>query len=264
MNELLAGGLILVVVLVGIAAMIYSYRRTTYTPVQFLLDCTAFILLRLLWRTQSPPSLPLPPGQGAVIVANHRSSVDPFYIHLAARRRVRWMVAREFCENRWFGWFLEQTGAIPTRRGGIDNVAIRRAVELLKEGHWVGILPEGRINLSDQFLLPVRPGAALIARRAGVPLLPVFIEGAPYDRTPVSPFFMPARVKLHIGTPVYPDDFETDQQLILAAATEIARAAGLPDFEPQLAGRNWRPSQQEIDEAIAQAKQRRRPEGTPG
>lgn len=257
MNAFLALVWMILLLIGGTLLFWFAYRRSQFTLFQFVLDRISFIILRLLWRTQAPSKLPLEPGQGAVIVANHRSSVDPFYIHLIAKRRVRWMVAREFCENRWFGWFLTQAGAIPTRRGGIDNSAIRNAGALLAEGHWVGVLPEGRINMSDEFMLPVRPGAALIARRANVPILPVYIEGAPYGGTPASPFLMSARVRVHVGQPLYPADFSTDQEFILAATQEIAHIADQTDFVPQLAGRNWRPSAEQVaaDWAAAKARQ---------
>ncbi len=220
-------------------------KRTEYTLVQFLLDRTAFILLRLLWRTKAPCGLPLSRDQGAVIVANHRSSVDPFFIHLAAKRRVRWFVAREYFSNRLFGWFLRETGAIPTRRGGIDNASVREAARLLNNGIWVGVLPEGRINTTDEFMLPVRPGAALLARRANVPILPVYIDGAPFGKSVISPFFMPANVVITVGELLYPADFDSDKEMIAAATQEIARLAGHVDYQPQLAGRNWKPNPNE-------------------
>ncbi|MEW4562997.1 lysophospholipid acyltransferase family protein [Bremerella sp. JC770] len=220
-------------------------RRTEYTITQFFLDRIAFILLRFLWHTKAPCGLPLSSDQGAVIVANHRSSVDPFFIHLAAKRRVRWFVAKEFFSNWFFGWFLYETGAIPTRRGGIDNASVREAVRLLHDGKWVGVLPEGRINLSDEFMMPVRPGAALLARKADVPILPVYIHGAPYNKTVTSPFFMRAQVQITVGELIYPADFDTDQAMIVAAVKGIAQLAGHPDYEPTLAGKNWKPSANE-------------------
>lgn len=246
LNVLLVLGFIATTILVITTLIWLLARRTEYSIVQFLLDRTAFILLRFLWRTKAPNKLPLSLDQGAVIVANHRSSVDPFFIHLAAKRRVRWFVAREFFSNKLFGWFLHETGAIPTRRGGIDNASVREAVRLLHEGKWVGVLPEGRINTSDQFMMPVRPGAALLARKANVPILPVYIQGAPYNKTVTSPFFMRARVEITVGELIYPGEFESDQAMIIAAVQAIAQLAGQPEFEPSLAGKNWKPTPEEL------------------
>ncbi|WP_345092077.1 lysophospholipid acyltransferase family protein [Bremerella cremea] len=247
MNALHVLGIVALIGLAAFAAIWLLARRTEYTMVQYLLDRLAFILLRFVWKTKTPCGLPLSRTDGAVIVANHRSSVDPFFIHRAAKRRVRWMVAREYCENKWFGWFLYETGAIPTRRGGIDNASVREAVRLLQSGCWVGVLLEGRINQTDEVLLPVRPGAALLARKAGVPILPVYIEGAPFNGTVTSPFFMRATVDIYLGELIYPEAFDSDQAMILAAAKEIARLAGHPEFEPKLAGKQWKTGNSEVD-----------------
>jgi 1-acyl-sn-glycerol-3-phosphate acyltransferase len=186
-----------------------------------------------------------------VIVANHRSSVDPFFIQLAAGRKVHWMVAAEYFAWPVAGRFLRKTGAIPTRRGGADTGAIRAAIRHAQNGELVGMFPEGRINLTEEFLLPVRPGAALVALRARTPMLPCYIEGAPYDGQKAwSPFFMRARVKVRFGTPIDLSEHydagherELGKELTFRAMKEIARLAGREDYEPQLAGRKWMPDE---------------------
>jgi 1-acyl-sn-glycerol-3-phosphate acyltransferase len=159
------------------------------------------------------------------------------------------MVAAEYFQWPVAGWFLRQTGAIPTRRGGVDTTATKAAIRLAQQGELVGMFPEGRINVGDELLLPVRPGAALVALRARVPMLPCYIEGSPYDGNKVtSPFFMRARVKLRFGAPIdlaehYDSGNERHlaKELTLRAMKEIARLAGRDDYEPQLAGRKWMP-----------------------
>ena len=118
------------------------------------------------------------------------------------------------------------------------------------------MLPEGRINKTDEFMLPVRPGAVLVALRARVPILPCYIEGAPYAGTAWSPFLMPARVRVVIGQRVdlseYYDRASEDgvvQRLALRIAREIALLAGREDFEPKLAGRRWRTAEEAGDDA---------------
>ena len=71
---------------------------------------------------------------------------------------------------------------------------------LLQE--WIGLFPEGRINTSDRLLLPGRSGAALIALKARVPVVPCYIHGAPYDGTTLGCLLMPGAVRLSIGKPI--------------------------------------------------------------
>ncbi len=236
--------------LAGLAAwVVWLFRRSPFTPPQTVLYYLDVLLCRLLWRADIPDRLPPGCEHGAVIVANHRSSIDPFFIQLLSKTPVHWMVAAEYFASPLFGWFLRQTEAIPTRRGGADTTATRAALRYAQEGGLVGMFPEGRINVTDELLLPVRPGAALVALRAKVPLLPCYIEGSPYDGKRVwSPLFMRARVKVRFGQPIdLSEHFDSGQerkvakQVILQAMREIACLAGHEDFEPQLAGRKWMP-----------------------
>jgi 1-acyl-sn-glycerol-3-phosphate acyltransferase len=240
-----------------------GFRRSPYTVAQTLLWMPALVLVRVLWRGQLPNGLPLPENQGAVIVSNHRSSIDPFFVQVIAHRDVHWMVAKEYCESAAFGWFLRLVEVIPVSRGGIDTAATKLAIRHVQNGKVVGMFPEGRINMTDELLLPGRPGAAMIALQAGVPLLPCYIEGSPYDRTAWSPFTMTAKTRVRFGrlidTTPYLDraeDREVHAELTLRAMKEIARLAEQPDFEPRLAGRNWKPTQEELDALHKQARRR--------
>ncbi len=240
--------------LVGLAALGlwvgWLFWRSPYTPTQTVLFYLDVLLVRLLWRADLPPRLPREKGQGAVIVANHRSSVDPFFIQLLAGEPVHWMVAAEYFAMPVAGWFLRQTEAIPTQRAGADTRATKAAIRYAQEGGLVGMFPEGRINVTDEFLLPIRPGAALVAIRAKAPIIPCYIEGAPYDgKHAWSPFVRRARVKVRFGEPIdvteYTDtgnDREAAKALIVRAMKEVARLAGHVDYEPKLAGRRWMPN----------------------
>lgn len=233
--------------------ILVTIRRSPYRPAQAVLYTVNLLLTRLLWRAHVPKSLPIPLGQGAVMVANHRSSVDPFFVQLAAKRVVHWMVAKEYVQHVILGWFLRTVEVIPTNRWGMDTAATRKTIRLASQGNVVGVFPEGRINMTNNLLLPARPGAALIALRARVPLVPCYIEGAPFDCYPLSPFFMTARVRVVFGEPIDLSDFhdrERDSQVLREitrnAMKQIAVLAGHSDFEPALAGRDWKPSDEQV------------------
>jgi 1-acyl-sn-glycerol-3-phosphate acyltransferase len=260
-----------IVFLIGIGVIaplclfIWWWRPTRLHPVQGLLWLMAVVLVKLLWRARWIGSLPLAEGQGAVIACNHRSSVDPFFIQTATTRKIHWMVAREYCEHPAFRWLLKMCEVIPVNRGGSDTAATKAALRIVQQGGIVGMFPEGRINMTDALLLPCRPGAAMIADRAGVPVVPCLIEGSPYRKVPWSPFFMSARVTVQFGDPIVVPAGESDdaarstpQAIMQAWFSEMSRLARQPDFEPQMAGRSWKPSAAELEEAIATGEQRSR------
>jgi 1-acyl-sn-glycerol-3-phosphate acyltransferase len=232
--------------------------RSNMNPLQGLLWLLAILLAKLRWRVRWEGELPLVAGKGAVLVCNHRSSVDPFFVQTATPRKTHWLVAREYCEHPAFGWFLRACEVIPVGRAGVDTAATKAALRIVRDGGIVGMFPEGRINMTRELLLPCRPGAALIALKAGVPLVPVYIRGSPYHRYPWSPFLMTARVSVRFGPPIdassfagLEDDTTIAKTLLLATLRELALLAEQPDFEPQLAGKNWKPTEEELAAAMA-------------
>jgi 1-acyl-sn-glycerol-3-phosphate acyltransferase len=263
MSSLIAAIFILAIGVAVVAALVVMLRRSSLTPFQWFLWFAAYLLCKLLWRTRWINELPLAANQGGVIACNHRSSVDPFFVQTATRRKLHWMVAREYCQHPAFRWFLTACEVIPVGRGGVDTAATKAAIRLAASGEIVGMLPEGRINMGEEFMLPARPGAALVALKAGVPVVPCYIRGAPYRRYPWSPLLMPARVEVRFGAPIDPSRFangERDDRAAKEFTREIMKAiatlAGQPDFQPQIAGRVWKPTEEEL-EAAMDAQERR-------
>jgi len=262
-SQIAAYGFLLLVVITPLVAITVAVVRSRLSPVQCCLWAVAYLLCKFLWRARWLNEPTLPEGKGGIIVCNHRSSVDPFFIQTATGRKIHWMVAREYCQHPAFRGFLKACEVIPVGRGGIDTAATKAAIRLAASGGIVGMLPEGRINMSEEFMLPARPGAALVAIKAGVPVIPCYIHGAPYRRYPWSPLLMPARVEVRFGAPLDPATFvengnedgsarEFTRQILKA----IAKLADKPYFEPTIAGRNWKPTKEELDAAM-DAKERR-------
>ncbi|MEC8555692.1 MAG: lysophospholipid acyltransferase family protein [Planctomycetota bacterium] len=246
----------LVLAVATISYCIVLWRRSEYSAWENCLYLPTFLMGRLLWRVhftnEAPPEL----QTGGVLVANHRSSVDPFFVQLAARRRVHWLVAKEYCNHFLFGPILRACQVIPTNRSGVDTASTKQAIRITREGRLVGMFPEGRLNKTTAPLLSVRSGAAVVATQASVPIIPLLIEGSPYRRTVWSPVFMPAKVRITFGTPIPTGELftdaeaatesantgnETERQLapsdaaIMKWGEQICALAGQPDFPVELA-----------------------------
>jgi len=245
--------------------LIYVRLFCRFGPLQIILWIAANVLVRWQWRAKLPRSLPIPDDQGAVIVCNHRSSIDPFFLQTVSHRKIFWMVAREYVQHPLFGFVLRICEVIPVGRSGVDTAATKAALRHTAAGGLVGMFPEGRINMTEQLLLPCRPGAVVVALKSRVPLLPVYIQGSPYRKTPWSPFLMRARVEVRVGELIDMAEFygrhdepEIVQQLMLRVLRQICILAGQPDFEIKLAGRNWKPTAEEIAADVAASEERRK------
>jgi 1-acyl-sn-glycerol-3-phosphate acyltransferase len=230
--------------------IVVAWRSTRYTFFQFMLYLVNTFFTRVLWRTQVSGPLPIDAAQGAVIVSNHVSGIDPLLIQLCTDRIVHWMVAREYYEMLGISFVFRTLRSIPVNRGGIDTAATKTAIRYAQQGGLVGLFPEGRVNTTDELLLPGRSGAALIALRARVNVIPCFVEGAPYDGTALGSFFMAAKARVTVGKPIDLSPYygrEGDkavlQELTKTFLLEIAKLAGASDFQPKLAGRNWNTSE---------------------
>lgn len=253
-----------IVVALFIGWLVYLRLFSRFGPLQAILWSMSYLIARWQWRAKLPASLPIPDDSGCVLVCNHRSSVDPFFLQTVTARKIHWMVAKEYVTHPLFGLALRVCEVIPVGRGGVDTAATKSALRLTASGGLVGMFPEGRINMTEQLLLPCRPGAAVVALKSRVPLLPVYIQGSPYRKTPWSPFLMRANVVVRVGPLLDVSEFygredepEIVQQVMLRVLKAIAALAEQPDFEPQLAGRNWKPTAEEIA-ADAEAAERRR------
>jgi len=223
-------------------------RRFPLTLAQTFWYGVNYAIARFMWRARVTGALPIPPDRGGIVVCNHRSSLDPSFIEIATNRVVHWMVAKEYFNHWAMGWFLRLAEAIPVSRAGQDTQGTKMAIRYAQDGEIVGILPEGRINTTDRLLLPGRPGAALIALKAQVPVIPCYVEGSPYDGTPLGCLLMPARVRVRFGQPMDLSEFygREDEREVLQEVTKrllaaIAALAGQPDFQPELAGRFYKP-----------------------
>lgn len=224
--------------LILIVPCIRAFRLPSeYSTLEKLLYAPVYCCGRLLWRVE------LANGKkicevwrgGGVIIANHRSSLDPFFLQLASGRRIHWMVAGEYFKNPLFGPILRLFQAIPTNRSGADNAAIKRAIRLAADGRLVGMFPEGRINRTKQPLLKIRQGAGLVASKSNTPLVPVWISGAPVGWAVWSGLFLAAHVKIFVGRPMLLSDENLERSVTEAVQEAMESALALGGYNPKFA-----------------------------
>ena len=133
-------------------------------------------LFRLLTRTEIRGLENLPAHGPYIVLTNHLSAIDPPLI-LAAIPDAHHCVRRPHSSPRVYGRRVdERAGAIWVRRGEADREALKAAVEVLKEGGVIGLAPEGTRSKTGA-LIKGKIGAAYLATRADVPLVPVALTG---------------------------------------------------------------------------------------
>lgn len=149
-------------------------------PVFRILEITAKALVKAVGSPITYQGLEnIPPTGGAVIAINHTSYVDWLPAALAVHyrgRRIRYMIKAEMQQVKSVNFLIKHTKTIPVNRGaGADAYTL--AVQRLREGEVVGLMPEATISRSFE-LKDFKTGAARMALDAQVPIVPIVVWGA--------------------------------------------------------------------------------------
>jgi 1-acyl-sn-glycerol-3-phosphate acyltransferase len=166
------------------------------------------ILFRLVCRWEITGRENLPASGGVILAPNHISHLDPPLVGSAVTRPVYFMAKAELFRVPVLGSLIRRTHAFPVNRGAADRQAIRHAQELLAQGQVLVMFPEGHRS-EDGCLQTPELGVAMIAARAGVPVVPVAVMGS-NRALPKGAFFLhPAKIRVQIGKPVFCDSATT-------------------------------------------------------
>lgn len=153
------------------------------------------LLYRVKARTPSDGKYRSTLRGGAIIAANHTGFSDPLVMALTFwYRRVFFLAGELVMDGSLKSKLLSMLGVIRIDRTIADMEAIRKCVALLKEGHVLGIFPQGQITKTED-VSGVKHGTVLMALQAGVPIVPMYI--APMER-------WYKRRSVVIGEPIYP------------------------------------------------------------
>jgi 1-acyl-sn-glycerol-3-phosphate acyltransferase len=141
------------------------------------------------------------PAHGAVlVVCNHASAIDPPIAGTAVRRLARYMAKDELFKIPVLGSWLTSIGAFPVRRGEADRQSIRTSMEILNGGGLLIMFPEGTRSI-DGRLRAAEPGAAMIALRVGVTVLPMAVIGSHAAMPKGARFPLRRPVVVRLGAP---------------------------------------------------------------
>jgi 1-acyl-sn-glycerol-3-phosphate acyltransferase len=133
----------------------------------------AYFYVRRLVRSEIDWVADVPSGP-KVIAANHPTTTDPFLMMSWPFEPIYILITEDAFKMPLVGQFLRLAGHIPVYadRG---REAFDAALQLLKDGHTVGIYPEGALSGEDGQFAAAHTGAVRLAAAAQVPLLPMGI-----------------------------------------------------------------------------------------
>ncbi|WP_068785240.1 lysophospholipid acyltransferase family protein [Paenibacillus phocaensis] len=135
------------------------------------------ILYKLFFRLEASGLEHIPKEGGVLLCSNHLTLLDPPTIGILLKRKVHFMAKQELFQIFGFGWLIRQLGAFPVKRGGVSKESIKTALTLLRNGHVMGIFPEGRRVKGAEDNVIGKKGAATFALRSEAAVIPVAIIG---------------------------------------------------------------------------------------
>jgi 1-acyl-sn-glycerol-3-phosphate acyltransferase len=134
------------------------------------------ILLRIFTRWEVSGLENLPPGGPLIVAINHLGHLDAPLVIATLPWPVEAVALSDLFRVPVTGQLLRLYGVIPVHRDQFDRQVIRRALEILAEDKVLILAPEARMSLTGA-LERARHGAAYLALRSGVPILPVALTG---------------------------------------------------------------------------------------
>ena len=151
------------------------------------------------------------PKEGCIIASNHISYLDPpilgFTISKKLNKKLHYLAKIELFRHFFSRAVYKLLEAIPVDREKRDKSWIKTAKKYIRNGHIVGIFPEGERS-KDNKLGKGKTGAVRLALAAKAPIVPVGIKGT-YDLLPINKKFPKIKkiVRINIGKPIYYDGY---------------------------------------------------------
>lgn len=144
----------------------------------------------------------VPKTGGAIVVTNHLGRLDAMLgVVLTDRHDFIMLIADKYQSSRLWSWWARKIDAVWLNREEADFHAMRVVLKRLKAGEILGMAPEGTRSPTE-VLQPGRQGAAYLAAKSGVPIIPVGLTGTE-DRVVRQRFKRLQRldIDIHIGEP---------------------------------------------------------------
>ncbi|MGI9032224.1 MAG: lysophospholipid acyltransferase family protein [Acidimicrobiales bacterium] len=145
----------------------------------------------------------VPPAGAYVLAPVHRSFIDFGMVALVTPRRVRFMGKESLWKLAWFGRFISALGAFPVNRRAADRESLRRCIEVIRGGEPLVLFPEGT-RRSGPVVTDLFEGAAYVAIRTGVPIVPIGIGGSEQALQKGRRVPRPVKVHVVVGPPLVP------------------------------------------------------------
>ena len=141
------------------------------------IQSTVHVIVSILLQLRVYGRENIPAKGGFILASNHQSYLDPVLLGVSMDRKIHFMARRSLFRIPLFGVLITSLNAFPIERNAADMRGIREALKRLQDGEVIVMFPEGTRS-KDGSIGNMKAGIAMIAGKAGVPIVPALIEGS--------------------------------------------------------------------------------------
>ncbi|MDP3849418.1 MAG: MFS transporter [Luteolibacter sp.] len=161
-------------IFIALACFVASILIIRVLPADFI-RVIGVALMRMIYRIRTARPERLPAKGGALLLPNHVTYMDAFFMSAASPRPIRFVMDEAFMAQRAIRIFTSIFSTVTIRREH-PLEAIREIIQALQNGDVVCLFPEGQITRTGT-LCALQRGFEVIAKKAGQPLIPVWCDG---------------------------------------------------------------------------------------
>jgi 1-acyl-sn-glycerol-3-phosphate acyltransferase len=181
---------------------------------------------------------PAPPPGPVIFASNHESVLDIWVLFLVVGRSFRFIAKQELFRLPIFGTYLRIGGHIPVDRSNHQRAvaSLSAAGDAVRAGTSIVVFPEGTRS-RDGRIQPFKKGPFVVAKQAGVPIIPIAIAGSGAVTPSQKIAVHPGTIRVAAGDPVNPADFPDKESLLAEVRCRIielhASIGGLGGARPE-------------------------------
>jgi 1-acyl-sn-glycerol-3-phosphate acyltransferase len=174
--------------------------------VYYLARFFVWLFLKVWERYECFGAENVPDSGGCIVASNHVSFLDPPAVGAGVGNRLVHFLARDTLFRGWLrNWFFTAVKCVPIDRTKGDVGALRKSLQILKEGKLLALFPEGTRSPNGE-LQPAKGGVGFLISKAGVPVVPAYVDGS-FEAFPKgAKKIKRGHVRIFFGMPIRPDE----------------------------------------------------------